>query len=93
LLAVIVLVVLLGSGLLLAPRILGKLAQHTLEAVGQLNIANRTQCIDNDVEFSRTENQVEAIAIDIEQRLILGVARIFGRHGGRNYRAAPCERS
>jgi hypothetical protein len=29
-----------GSGLLSAPRALAKLAQHTLKALGQLNIAN-----------------------------------------------------
>jgi hypothetical protein len=71
-----------ASGLLLTPRALAKLAQHTLKTLGQLNIANRPQCIDNDVEFSQADNQVEAIAIDIEKRLTAGIARIFGWHGG-----------
>ena len=64
------------------PRALAKLTEHTLKALGQLNIANRQQCIDNNVEFSRADNQVDAIAIDIKQRLT-GIARIFGWHGGR----------
>ena len=64
------------------PRALAKLTEHTLEAFGQLNVANRPQCIDNNVEFSRADNQVDAIAIDIEQRLT-GIARVFGWHGGR----------
>ena len=72
----------MGSGLLIAPRALAKLTEHTLKALGQLNVANRPQCIDNNVEFSRAHNQLDAIAIDIEQRLT-GIARIFGWHGGR----------
>jgi hypothetical protein len=67
---------------LLVPRALAKLTEHTLKALGQLNIANRPQSIDNDVEFGRADNQVDAIAIDIEQRL-KGITRIFGWHGGR----------
>ena len=73
----------MGSGLSLTPRGLAKLAQHTLKAFGQFNIANRPQCIDDDVEFGRTDNQVETIAIDIEERLRTLIARIFGWHGGR----------
>ena len=72
----------MGSGLLIAPRALAKLTEHTLKALGQLNVANRPQCIDNNVEFSRADNQVDAIAIDVEYRLT-GITRIFGRHGGR----------
>ena len=64
------------------PRALAKLTEHTLKALGQLNIANRQQCIDNNVEFSRADNQVDAIAIDVEQQFMTGIARIFGCHGG-----------
>jgi hypothetical protein len=38
-------------------------------------------CIDDDVEFSRTDNQVETIAVDIEERLMTLIARILGGHG------------
>ena len=72
----------MNSGLLLTPRALAKPTEHRLKALGQLNVANRLQCIDNNVEFSRADNQVDAIAIDIEQRLT-GIARVFGWHGGR----------
>jgi hypothetical protein len=51
---------------LLVPRALAKLTEHTLKALGQLNIASRPQCIDNNVEFSRADDQVDAIAIDVE---------------------------
>ena len=63
-------------------RALAKLTEHTLKALGQLDVANRPQCIDNNVEFSRADNQVDVIAIDVEQRLT-GIARVFGWHGGR----------
>jgi hypothetical protein len=72
---------------LLTPRALAKLTEHTLKALGQLNVANRPECIDNNVEFSRANNQVDAIAIDIEQRLT-GIARIFGWHGDRELSSA-----
>ena len=60
-------------------RALAKLTEHTLKALGQFNVANRQQCIDNNVEFSRADNQVDVIAIDVEQRLT-GIARVW--HGG-----------
>ena len=61
---------------------LAKLTEHTLKALGQLNVANRPQCIDKDVEFSRADDQVDAIAIDIDERLKV-IARVFGCHSGR----------
>jgi hypothetical protein len=71
-----------GSGRSFTPRALTKLSQHTLKALGQLNVANGPQCINEDVEFGRADNQVDAIAIDIEQELATGIARVFGCHSG-----------
>jgi hypothetical protein len=66
------------------------LAEHSLKAFGQLNIADRSQCIDDDVEFGWSDNQVETTAIDIEERFITLIARVFAWHGAGNYFAAPC---
>jgi hypothetical protein len=41
-------------------------------------MTNGPQCIDDGVEFGRADNQVDAIAIDIEQQFTTGSARIFG---------------
>ena len=62
-------------------RTLAKLTEHTLKALGQLNVANRSQCIDDDIEFSRADYQVDVIVIDVEQ-LAAAITGVFRCHSG-----------
>jgi hypothetical protein len=74
-----------ASGLWVTAQALAKLAEHICKALGQLDVANRLQRINDDVEFGWSDDQMETIAVHIEKQLmtVIVVVRIFGWHGGR----------
>jgi hypothetical protein len=57
---------------------------------GQFDVANRPQCIDDDVELDWRDDEVHAIGLDIELTLNIRTGRVFGWHDSLDHRAARC---
>ena len=70
-----------GSGVVLATRPLAELAQHGLKALGEFDVADRTQRVNDDVELGGRENEVQAIRFDIELRLTCWIGHVAAGHG------------
>ncbi len=79
-----------GSGVSLTSWGLAELVQYSLEARGQFNVADRPQCIDDDVELDGRDDEVQAIGIDIEPTLTIRIGRAFRWHDSQVDRAGRC---
>jgi hypothetical protein len=56
---------------------LTKLAHYILEAIRQSGVADRTQGVDEDVQFGWSDDQMDLAWIDIRPRLRIGIGHVL----------------
>ena len=67
----------LGSAVSVTTLGLTQLAQYILEAIRQFGVADRTQGVDENVQFNRSDDEMDRVWIDIRPRLRIGIRHVL----------------